>query len=497
MPATDRSLTISLKEIAAAIDGASVIGDDEVEIAGLEYHSKMIKPDSLFIAVTGFEQDGNDWIEEAVSRGAVAVLTEKQASRSVPQIVVPDARMAMADLAARIYRHDRSDLDVFAVTGTNGKTSTCFLIKKILDSDGKRSGLVTSLVYDTGKDQIPAARTTPESLDLFRLLYLMEKNDCTRAVIEVSSHALVLQRVKNLNVKVAVYTNITRDHLDFHADMDDYLQAKARLLDMVDDSGKAAAINLDCEEFRPLFERGRSRKMSYSMVNSKADVHLSDCRLQPEGTSFRLHTPAGSRTVDYRLTGRYNLYNALAASAAALAGGIALDAVAEGLERAEVVPGRLERLPSSSPFSVFIDYAHTPDALQRTIETLRETGQGRVIVLFGCGGDRDRGKRPLMGEAVTSLADYAVLTSDNPRSEDPARIVDDVRAGLTGGAEVEIIEDRKEAIRRVLALAREGDVVLLAGKGAETYQEIQGVRHPFSDRETATEQLRKLGYEVR
>jgi len=219
------------------------------------------------------------------------------------------------------------------------------------------------------------------------------------------------------------------------------------------------------------------------------------CR--PSGSHFELHAPDGTREIEYKLTGRYNLYNALAASAAALAGGLGVDAVAAGLANAEVVPGRLERIDSDAPFSIFIDFAHTPDALRRTIETLRETSKGRILVLFGCGGDRDRGKRPLMGEAVTSLADHAVLTSDNPRSENPARIIDDVRPGLKDGAEVKIIEDRKEAVAHIIEAARDGDVVLLAGKGAENYQEIKGVRHPYSDREEAAKQLEKRGYETR
>lgn len=490
-------MTISLKQAAAVIPGAVIIGDDDTEITGMEYHSRMVKPNSLFVAIKGFVHDGNEWVDEAVDRGAAAVLTEKRSSRSIPQIIVPDARSAMADLAAMMYGHPESQLDIFAVTGTNGKTTTCFLLKKMIEATGKRVGLISSLVYDTGKDQIPAGRTTPESLDMYRLLHMMTRNECTHAVVEVSSHALVLQRVKNLKVRVAAFTNITRDHLDFHADMDDYLNAKARLLDMVDDPAKSAAINYDCEEFRPFLKRGRNRKLSYSIDNDAADVHLAKVQLRPSGSHFELHAPDGTREIEYKLTGRYNLYNALAASAAALAGGLGVDAVAAGLANAEVVPGRLERIDSDAPFSIFIDFAHTPDALRRTIETLRETSKGRILVLFGCGGDRDRGKRPLMGEAVTSLADHAVLTSDNPRSENPARIIDDVRPGLKDGAEVKIIEDRKEAVAHIIEAARDGDVVLLAGKGAENYQEIKGVRHPYSDREEAAKQLEKRGYETR
>jgi UDP-N-acetylmuramoyl-L-alanyl-D-glutamate--2,6-diaminopimelate ligase len=465
-----------------------------VEIKGLEYHSKMIKPDSLFVAITGFDQDGNNWIEEAVSRGAVAVVTEKQAVRPVPQIIVKDARAALADLAAKFYAYSGVGISIFAVTGTNGKTTSCFLIRNILQALGKTTGLIASLVYDTGRDQIPAARTTPESLDVYRLLYLMKKNECTHAVIEVSSHALVLQRVKNLNVDVALFTNITRDHLDFHADMDDYLNAKARLLEMVSDQSKWAVINYDCAEFRPFLEKARCSTLTYSLEDKNADIYLKDYRLKPDGSEFEICTPGGSQSVTFGLTGRFNLYNAVAAAGAAYAGGIELETIASGLANATVIPGRLERIESDATFTVFIDYAHTPDALKRTIEALKEIGSGRVLALFGCGGDRDRGKRPLMGEAVTSTADYAVLTSDNPRSENPQQILNDVKPGFATGARIELIEDRRKAIGHILEFAKARDIVLLAGKGAENYQEIDGVRHPFSDRDIAIENLKRLGY---
>lgn len=478
------------------VSGAVVIGDDEIEFDGMEYHSKMIKPNSIFVAITGFEQDGNDWVNEAISRGAVAVVTEKQATRPVPQIIVPDARAAMADLAVKFYAYNGAGIEIFAVTGTNGKTSSCFLIRNILQARGIRTGLITSLIYDTGQDQIPADRTTPESLDVYRLLSLMKKNGCDHVVIEVSSHALVLQRVKNLNVRVALFTNITRDHLDFHTSMDDYLSAKAKLLDMITDPDKWAVINYDCLEFRPFIKKARCSTLTYSLEDETADVYLKNYKLRPDGSEFELCTDRGSRTVKINLTGKYNLYNALAASGVAMASGVELDAVVAGLEKSTVIPGRLERIESNAPFTVFIDYAHTPDALKRTVETLREISAGRILALFGCGGDRDRGKRPLMGQAATALSDYSVLTSDNSRTENPQKIIDDVRPGFAAGSEVDVIEDRREAIGHILDNARQGDIVLLAGKGAENYQEIDGVRHPFSDHEIAVENLKRLGYEA-
>jgi UDP-N-acetylmuramoyl-L-alanyl-D-glutamate--2,6-diaminopimelate ligase len=487
-------VTILLKEMAEVVPGAVLVGNEEVDVTGIEYHSKLIKPGSAFVAISGFVRDGNDFADEAIKSGAVAVVTEKEAARSVPQMIVSDARAALADLAATFYTLADRKIKVCGVTGTNGKTTSCFLIKNILEARGKKVGLINSLVYDTGSQKIAALRTTPESLDIFRLLYAMKKNLCVNAVIEISSHALALHRVKNIDINVALFTNFTRDHLDFHHDMDDYLNAKATLLDKVCGEDKWAIINYDCPEFRGFIERVSGSYMTYSLRDQNADVYLQNYQLTPDGSRFEIHTPMGGCTVNFRLPGRFNLYNALAATAAAMASGADIDAVVRGLESSTVVPGRLERVESDAPFSVFIDYAHTPDALKRTIEALNELGRGRVLTLFGCGGDRDRGKRPLMGEAVTSISDYAVLTSDNSRSEKPQRIFEDVKPGFVPGAKIDIIEDRREAIAHILKEAHDNDVILLAGKGDENYQEIGGVKYPWSDRDVAKEQLHKLGF---
>jgi len=489
-----RSLTILLKECATAIPDAALYGDSNLDISGLEYNSQLIKPGYLFVAIRGFKHDGNQYIPDALARGAVAVVTESRQDIPTPQIIVRDARSALADLAAGFYHYQSNDIKLCCVTGTNGKTTTCFLTRNILSARNKSTGLITSLVYDTGTDKIPADRTTPESLDIYRLLHLMKRNYCVNAVIEVSSHALVLHRVKNLNVQVAVYTSFSRDHLDFHRDMEDYLDAKAKLLDMVADPAKWAIINYDSPEFRGLLKRVQCGHMTYSLDDHAADIHLENYRLDPNGSTFDLCTPMGQRNIRFKLPGRYNLYNALAASGAALASGIDIDTVVTGLENSTVIPGRLERVESSAPFTVFIDFAHTPDGLKRTIEAVREFTRGRILTLFGCGGDRDRGKRPLMGEMVTSLSDFALLTSDNPRTEEPLKIIEDVKAGLKPGIPVEIIPDRCQAIAAILKMAREHDVVILAGKGAEEYQEIQGVKHPFRDILVAQEELHKLGY---
>ena len=488
-------MTIFLKEAAELIPGAILVGNEAVDFRDIEYDSRRIESGSVFIAITGFQQNGNNFIDDAVGRGAVAVVTEQEGDRRVPQLIVSDARAALADIAAELYQHPDAHLKIYGVTGTNGKTTTCYLIRKILRARSAQVGLVTSLVYDNGVKQSAASRTTPESLDLFRLLRDMNKNKCTHAVIEISSHALSLERVRNLNLTVAVYTNFTRDHLDFHKDMNDYLMAKARLLGMVGKRGGSAVINYDCREFREMIEDSSLPRMTYSLQDPGADIYLKSFRLGREDTEFEMYTPEGTRRIIWGLPGRFNLYNALAAATATIASGIGLDAVVKGLQSATTVPGRLERLQTKAPFSIFIDFAHTPDALKRTIETVREMADGKILTLFGCGGDRDKGKRPMMGKTASALSDYCVLTADNSRSEKTTDIFNDVKKGLQPGSEVEIIENRAEAIGAIFARAETGDIVLLTGKGDERFQDVDGTRQPWSEREIAFEQLRKLEIE--
>ncbi len=488
-------MIIVLREMARIVPGSRLIGNDAVAISGLTYNSTQVTPGAAFVAITGFAQDGNRFVDDAVARGAAAVVTERESSSCpVPQLIVPDARAALADLAAVWYAAAELGFDLCGVTGTNGKTTTCFLTRAMMAAGGHKAGLITSLVYDTGGESAPATRTTPESLDIFRLLAAMKRNRCVGAVIEVSSHALALHRVRNVDFSVAAFTNFTRDHLDFHRDMDDYLAAKEKLLAMVGRRHQWAVINYDSPEFRGFIPKAAGRVMTYSLADRAADVCLETYRLEPSLSRFALATPQGRRQVRFHLPGRFNLYNALAATGAALALGIDLEAVIAALEQATVVPGRLERVAVAAPFTVFVDFAHTPDALRRTIEAMRELGGGRILTLFGCGGDRDRGKRPLMGATVTALSDYTVVTSDNPRSESPAAIIAEIKPGLQAGAAAAIIENRREAIAHILKQAKENDMVLIAGKGDEAYQEINGVKHPWSDREVVREELATLGF---
>ncbi|MEW5795129.1 MAG: UDP-N-acetylmuramoyl-L-alanyl-D-glutamate--2,6-diaminopimelate ligase [Candidatus Zixiibacteriota bacterium] len=485
---------IKLAQLIADVPGAKLLGDEAVEIAQIEYDSRLIKAGSLFFAVKGFKRDGYDFVKDAQERGAVAVMGERESCSEIANhIQVPDLRQAMATTAAAFYGYPGMKIKACGVTGTNGKTTTCFMIWNMMLARNKTAGLICSLVYDTGKDKFVAERTTPESLDIQRLLFLMKRNRCVNVVMEVSSHALVLNRVDHVDFRVAVYTNLTRDHLDFHQTMEAYTEAKYRLVRRLRGELSYAVINLDVDEWRPLFGELQCSHMTYALRDRKADIRCGDYELKPDQTIFDLVTPMGARTVTLQLPGRFNLQNALAAAGGGLASGIDLDNVVAGLEATVPVPGRLNTVNCGQPFAVYVDYAHTPDAIKRLCETVREINSGRLYLMFGCGGDRDRGKRPLMARAAVENATHVVVTSDNPRSEDPEAIIKDITAGLTE-TNYEVIVDRRAAIETILRLAGPNEAVLLAGKGAETYQEVRGERLPFSDTDEAVAALARMGF---
>ncbi len=469
-------------------------GNADLNIASIEYDSRRVTSDSLFVAIRGEKFDGYDFAEQAVANGAVAVLGEnKECSLPEAHVSVSNARQAMAAVAARFYGYPATKLNLFGVTGTNGKTTTCFLIRDILEAAGHFTGLVTSSVYDTGSEITQATRTTPESLDLQRLLFQINKNSCDSAVIEVSSHSLVMHRVDNVAFKTVLFTNLTRDHLDFHKSMEEYLKAKAQLLDHLADNNATAVINVDVPEFVSLMNIDDIRFMTYSLDNSEADIYCSSYRIEPSLTKFDLMTPTGMHQIELKIPGRFNLINAVAAAAACHSAGIADEDIVRGLDSAVPVPGRLNYIDQGQPFALYVDFAHTPDALERVCEAVKELSEGRLLLLFGCGGDRDRGKRPLMGEVAGRLADFVWVTSDNPRSEDPLAIIEDIRPGLSN-ADVIFEPERKKAIIGIIKKAQAGDVVLLAGKGAEKYQEIQGGFIPFDEIDIAQQALKDLGY---
>ena len=495
---------IQLADLLDVLPEKTVTGPDRVPVAGITYDSRRVQPGFLFVAIRGLRYDGHSFIPEAVARGAACVVGERAAAvEGVTYVQVPSSRVALGLLAAAFYGHPSRDLVLVGVTGTNGKTTTTHLIRTVLEQAGHPTGLIGTVHNIIGGRALPVERTTPEASDLQKLLAAMRDAGMTHAVMEVSSHALTLHRVAGCAFDVGVFTNLTQDHLDFHASMEDYAEAKARLFARLGRSEipvskpgpKAAVINADDPWGERMARRSTAPVVTYG-IREPADVRARDVAVGPDGVRFVLVTRDGEVPVALQLTGRFNVYNALAAAGTGLALGLDPATVARGLAALPAVPGRLERIDRGQPFAVLVDYAHTPDGLENVLSTVREFARGRVICVFGCGGDRDRGKRPQMGAISARLADYTVLTSDNPRSEDPERILDDIEAGVrhVPGAAYERVTERAAAIRRALELARPGDAVVIAGKGHEDYQIFADRTIHFDDREVAAEALAAMGY---
>jgi UDP-N-acetylmuramoyl-L-alanyl-D-glutamate--2,6-diaminopimelate ligase len=476
---------MQLATLISKIETVAVDGSLEREITSVCYDSRRVQPGSLFIALRGEKSDGHDFIPQAIDRGAAAVVEEQPSQKTGATVIrVRDTRFAMADIATAFFRNPSHALKITGITGTKGKTTVAFLLKHICEQALLRCGLLGTVRYEIGERILPASRTTPESLDLQDLLFQIRSAGCKAAVMEVSSHALMQQRVRGVEFDVAVFTNLKQDHLDYHATMENYFAAKARLFDglplQVKKKGRAV-INIDDEFGARLADRiaKQTQVITYGMSN-RADFQASAFKTDFSGTSFQLDALEKSYLVRLPLMGRFNIYNALAALAAASSLGIDLRAAVLSLAKAPAVPGRLERVPAKRQFHVFVDYAHTEDSLLNVMKTLRELSPNRLIVVFGCGGSRDRTKRPLMGAAVEQHADLAIITSDNPRKEQPEAIIDDVKKGFRGN-KYEVILDRNEAIHRAIALAQPRDIVLIAGKGHETYQEFADHTIPFDD----------------
>ena len=475
-----------LAELVAELSGARVVGDGSVEIVDLAYDSRKVEPGTLFFCVVGERADGHEFAPRAVEDGAAALVVERELSDlAVPQLVVPDSRAAMAPLAARFWDDPTAKLQMVGVTGTNGKTTTAFLIHEILRAADIRCGLLGTVKQVVGGVEKEVVRTTPEAIELQRSFRQMLDGGDEACAMEVSSHAMTLHRADAIHFDVALFTNLTQDHLDFHADMEDYFLAKRRLFEAgpgtrivnVDDPyGRRLAEEFDC--------------VTFSAEGAEADYSAREIEFDASGAEFSV----GEMRLRTGLPGHFNVANALGAFAAAEAIGVGSDFAAAGLARAERVPGRFEPVDEGQGFSVLVDYAHTPDSLENVLRAARRLTAGRLIAVFGAGGDRDRDKRPKMGLAGAELSDLTVITSDNPRSEDPEAIVAEVAGGAEGGGEVEIVVDRREAIALALARAEPGDTVVIAGKGHEQGQEFaDGRKIPFDDREVAREELRKLG----
>jgi UDP-N-acetylmuramoyl-L-alanyl-D-glutamate--2,6-diaminopimelate ligase len=459
-----------------------LLGDGPaVEIGGLAYDNRAVEPGTLFFCVPGFTRDGHDFASDAVARGAAALVVARPVDAGVPEVQVEDVRAAMARAAARFYGDPTAALPVVGVTGTNGKTTTAFLVRALLEAAGRRCGLLGTVTSVVAGDKRPTIRTTPEAIDLQRTFREMLDGGDTACAVEISSHALELRRADGIHVAAAVFTNLTQDHLDFHPSMEDYFRAKQRLF--ASPLTRVRVVNVDDPYGRRLAE-GFPDAVTFA-IDAEADYRAVDVVTGFTGTDCRFETPNGAFDVHVPLPGRFNVANALGAWAAVRVLGVELTALPDSAH----VPGRFEPVDEGQPFAVLVDYAHTPDSLENVLRAARELATGRVIAVFGAGGDRDRGKRPLMGEIGARLADVALVTSDNPRSEDPEAIIAEILAGA--GREVEQDVDRRRSIHRAVKLARPGDVVVIAGKGHEQGQEFEGGRkEPFDDVAVAREALR-------
>ena len=478
-----------------ALADKRVLGQLPAEIRGVAYDSRKVAPGEIFVAIPGLKQDGRRYVEDALARGATAVVLEGAdllEGRSVARVLVGSARAALARLARAYFGHPSGSLTVIGITGTNGKTTTSYLVDGLLAAQGRRTGLIGTVQYRIGALSIPAGQTTPEALETQQLLRRMVDEGVTGVAMEVSSHALALSRVEGIDFDVAVFTNLTQDHLDFHVTMDAYRDAKRHLFVLLAAGNKptrTAVVNADDASGLAMVADLPLHTLTYG-VRGRADVRPTRWSSGAEGIRMNVRTPAGHLDIASPLVGEHNVENLLAATGVGIALGMEPALIARALGSVGSVPGRFERVEAGQPFLVVVDYAHTPDALERTLETARKLRGpgGRLAVVFGCGGDRDRGKRPLMGGIAARLADRVWVTSDNPRSEPPEAIIADIVAGIPGGIALdrhETIPDRKAAIQRALIWAGAGDVVVIAGKGHETYQIIGSDVLPFDDRAQA------------
>jgi len=489
------------------LEGAEVLSvAGNPDVSGVEYDSRRVKPGYVFVAMHGESSDGNQFIDKAIQSGAVAVITDS--SSEVPRegiawAVVPHGRRALARVSANFYRRPAERISITGITGTNGKSTTAFLVESILAAAGRKSALIGTIEYHVAGKVYQAPHTTPEALELARLFQEALGQGATEAVMEVSSHALAQQRVYGVPFDVAVFTNLTRDHLDYHKTMEEYFASKRVLFEGCGtDAPRVAVTNVDDDHGAKLatFSKKRgSQVLTYGW--ERGDFHARQVDITPRGTRFDLVTPDEKIPIFSPLIGRVNVYNILAAAGACYARSCKPDAIARGVEALLHVPGRFQRVDCDQPFTVVVDYAHTDDALRNLTALAREFvsrggASGRVITVFGCGGDRDRAKRPLMGEAAGRGSDLAILTSDNPRSEDPLAIINDALVGLQrSGVKYSIEVDRRKAIALAIAEARPGDLVLLAGKGHEKVQVTREGSIPFDDVEVAREALRAAGFE--
>jgi UDP-N-acetylmuramoyl-L-alanyl-D-glutamate--2,6-diaminopimelate ligase len=485
-----------LKSLLNNLDYQFISHQDNPDILGITCNSKEVRNNFLFVAIKGSKCDGHDFLDEAITKGAKTIIIQDNLIPNInlptPIIKVPDTHRALAWLCAKFYGYPSKHLKVIGITGTNGKTTLSYLTESILNSAGLEAGLIGTIGYQFKDRLIPATNTTPNAQALQYLLAEMVKAGLKFAVMEVSSHSLDQQRVEAIDFGMAVFTNLTRDHLDYHLSFEKYFKAKAKLFKILSPRSRAI-INIDDPYGRRLVDRTKASVLTYAIKNP-ASLCASKISLNLDRTRFLVSTPKGTLNIKTKLIGRHNVYNILGAIGVGISSGLNLNIIKEGVEKLKLVPGRLETIDCGQPFKLFVDYAHSDDALKNVLSMLRQiTPDSKIILVFGCGGEKDKGKRPKMGKIAATLADFAIITSDNPRSEDPKDIACDILKGIKKSSKgrYRVILDRFEAIKEGLSLADTKSIVLIAGKGHEAYQIFKDRKVPFDDREVARQILRK------
>ena len=479
---------MKLKELLHGLDVLELHADEALDITGVQYDSRQVSPGDLFVAISGFQTDGHKYIPKAMENGAACVVCEKKPETDIPYVLVPDARAALAALGANWFGHPADDMCVIGITGTNGKTTSTYLLKHVLEKTlGAKVGLIGTIQNMIGDEILHTERTTPESFELQKLFADMRDAGCTHVIMEVSSHALVLHRADQIRFGAAVFTNLTEDHLDFHKTMDAYCDAKAMLFRRCE----TGAVNVDDAYAKRIMEQADCRLLTYSAQGKPAALKAEHIGLFSDRVEFDAVYQNERVPVTLGIPGIFSVYNALGVIAAALALDIPLAAIADALRTAQSVKGRVEVVPTPGKgYTVLIDYSHTPDSLENILKAVRGFCAGRIIAVFGCGGDRDPYKRPVMGRIAAELSDLAIVTSDNPRTEDPYKILRQILAGMQDTeTPYEVIESRVSAIGRAMELAQKDDVIVLCGKGHETYQEIGHEKHHLNEREVVASYL--------
>ncbi|GJQ57297.1 MAG: UDP-N-acetylmuramoyl-L-alanyl-D-glutamate--2,6-diaminopimelate ligase [Candidatus Scalindua sp. AMX11] len=474
---------MKLGKLIENLDLEEVYDFINLEIIGLTHDSRRVKPGYVFVAIAGHKIDGHHFIEKSLEQGAAAIVSEKTFSPNtrIPQIIVRNSRRALSHLSCCFYENPSQKINVIGITGTNGKTTTAFLTKSIIESKGYDTGLIGTISYQIGKKKIPARETTPESVELQRIIAEMVTSRLKFLVMEVSSHSLVQHRVEDINFTAAVFTNVSPEHLDYHKTITNYMEAKRKLFEGLK-SNSYAVLNADDEQSGYFAASTKAHILWYG-IKKNADIEAKICRETLDTTVVRLSYAGMEVEVFIPLIGLHNVYNALASAAVAISQGFNLKEVKEGIEAVPIIPGRLEMVPSTKGFVIFVDFAHTPHALEVVLDTLRKLTSGRLILVFGCGGDRDREKRAEMGRIADLNSDIFWITNDNPRSENPKGIIADIQAGITPERDFYVQQDREEAIQSALSKAEKGDIVLIAGKGHEKGQIVKDKVIPFDDKD--------------